>query len=141
MAETKTITGWLVVDWKKGNHRTRKSKPSAGDLGKNELLAKISIEVHVPDVPTAELAVAIDVPEPQVRQAALEALSPDQLPDWTDEVPEVVSMYEDELEGDQPYGDVINSMAFQVLSRVESRPDPETVRRYIHDFYQGEDHG
>ena len=59
----KTIKGWIVIDWKEGTHRTRKSKP--GSLGTNELLAKL-------------------VPEPQVHAATLEALDDEELPDWTD---------------------------------------------------------
>jgi hypothetical protein len=81
----KTITGWLVVDWKGETHRTRKSKPSASELGANELLAELRVNVTVPEVETPTLAVNIDVPKPQVEAAELDALDEDELPDWTDE--------------------------------------------------------
>lgn len=89
MTREKTITGWLVVDWKQDSHRTRKSKPDS--LGTNELLVKISIIVTVPEMDVPDLALEVDVPEPQVRAAALEAPHEDELPDWSDTATELSS--------------------------------------------------
>jgi hypothetical protein len=95
MAREKTISGWIVVDWKEGSHRIRKSKPDS--LGTNELLAKLSIDVTIPEVDVPELALQIDVPEPQVHAATLEALDEDDLPDWTDTTHGIVADHEDRI--------------------------------------------
>ncbi|MFW6434826.1 MAG: hypothetical protein ACOCY1_00450, partial [Halovenus sp.] len=80
----KSITGWLIVDWRNGSHRTRKSKPKQSELGANELLAELEIDVHVPDVEVPTLSAKIDVPEPRVHAATLDALADDDLPEWTE---------------------------------------------------------
>lgn len=135
MTEQKTITGWLVVDWRSGNHRTRKSKPSASDLGSNELLAKLEVNVTVPEVDVPTLAVDIDAPEPQVFAATMEALSEDELPDWTDVVSEVVHEAGSEIEAaaDDPEAlqRVVEQLTARTLVRVNSRPKPEQVQDYV----------
>lgn len=132
----KTITGWLVVDWKSGQHRTRKSKPSHTELGNNELLAKIKVHVTVPKVDVPTLAVDIDVPEPQVHAAALEALADDELPDWTDAVRDSVEQFEERIrEADRAdlleLRDVITTRA---LLEINTRPDPNRVRDYVDEL-------
>jgi len=117
----KTIKGWIVIDWKEGTHRTRKSKP--GSLGTNELLAKL-------------------FPEPQVHAATLEALDDEELPDWTDTANEIVSDHADQFRSvdrtDQfrsvdrtDMRGLVDQLTTQVLVEVNTRPDPERVREYI----------
>lgn len=134
MSNDKTISGWIVVDWKQETHRTRKSKPSASELGTNELLAKLAIDVSVPDVDVPTLAVDIDVPEPQVYAATLEALDDDDLPDWSDVANDKV--HQDRLalkgaENAQEFGNVVDQITARVLMEVNSRPDPANVREYV----------
>jgi hypothetical protein len=134
VSETKTISGWLVVDWKDETHRTRKSKPSASELGANELLAKLAIDVSVPEVDVPTLAVDIDVPEPQVYAATLDALDEEDLPDWSDEAAAVVDNEELKISNaanDQEFGDVVDELTAKVLLRVETRPNPANVREYV----------
>jgi hypothetical protein len=125
----KTISGWLVVDWRKGKHRTRQSKPKASELGSNELLAKISIDVHVPEVEVPELAVEIDVPEPHVRAATLEALDEEQLPGWADVANEAIpsTIPDDPSE----FQNEVNRITVRTLTEAATRPDPEAVRAYV----------
>lgn len=132
MSREKTITGWLVIDWKSGSHRTRKSKPDS--LGTNELLAKLSVDVEIPDVDVPELALQIDVPEPQVHAATLEALDEDDLPDWTDEAARVVDKHSDRLQATDnklEVQDLVDMLTGQVLLEIETRPNPKNVRQYI----------
>jgi hypothetical protein len=125
----KTITGWIVVDWRKGKHRTRQSKPKASELGSNELLSKLSIDVHVPEVEVPELAVEIDVPEPHVRAATLEALDEEQLPGWTDIANELIpSTIPDDPE---EFQNEVNRITVQTLTEASTRPDPDAVREYV----------
>ncbi|MFW5905557.1 MAG: hypothetical protein ACOCUO_01775, partial [archaeon] len=81
--ETKTITGWLVVDWRNGKHRTRQSKPKASELGANEILSKLKVEVEIPEVETTTLSAKARVPKPQVHASDLENLDDDELPEWS----------------------------------------------------------
>lgn len=134
MSNDKTIHGWLVVDWKEESHRTRKNKPGASELGTNELLAELEVNVSVPDVEVPTLAVNIDVPEPQVFAATLEALDDDELPDWSDVANEQV--HQERLAfknaaNAQEFGNVVDQVTTRVLMEVNSRPDPANVREYV----------
>lgn len=137
----KTIDGWLVVDWKTGKHKTRQTEPDYSDLGKNDLVAKLKINITVPEVEVSTLSVDIDVPKPQVHQAVLEALDESDLPGWTDAVADVVGEYD--LEDDTiPTGQLADAITTQALMRISTRPDPATVRDYTYDFIRemrGED--
>lgn len=134
MTNTKTITSWLVIDWKSENSRTRKSKPSASELGTNELLAELNVEVEIPDVEVPTLALEIDVPEPQVHAATMEALDEEELPDWTDTAVEVVDERVDDvaeaMDDPDPIS-VADQLTTQVLIDAQGRPDPEHVRDYL----------
>lgn len=135
MADDKTITAWLVVDWRDGSHRTRKSKPSQRELGTNELLTKVEIDVEVPDVDIPTLAAKIDVPEPRVYAATLDALSDDELPDWTDTANDVIDgeMVAIEQASGGDLDRVIDSITVQTLKQTPGRPDPDLVEQYVQD--------
>lgn len=132
MAE-KTIDGWLVVDWKQGTTRTHQTKPGASEIGTNELLAELRVDVTVPDIEVPTLAVEIDVPEPQVYSATLDALDDEDLPDWSNVAAEVVADREAEIASSSadglPY--LIDQMTARVLLNVNTRPAPETVREHV----------
>lgn len=134
MSDTKNIGGWLIVDWKKGSHRTRQNKPKASELGNNEVMAELSVEVTVPEVDVPTLAVAIDVPEPQVFAATLEALDEDDLPDWSDTAIDVVEDHREAIadtSGQSAYRDVVDLMTTRVLMKVNTRPPPDEVRKFV----------
>lgn len=132
----KTIQGWLIVDWKAGTHRTRKSKPDARELGNHELLAKLEVDVHVPEVDVPTLAVEIDVPEPQVYAATMEALDDEDLPDWTDVANEIVDARGVDIaavDADDPMlEDLVNQLTTETLIELKTRPDPRQVRNYLY---------
>ena len=130
----KTIDGWLVVDWKREKLKARKTKPGVGELGTNELMAKVSIDVSVPDVDVPTLALEIDVPEPQVYAATLEALDDKDLPDWS-------AVANDKVEGQRvafehadnatEWKAAVDEATVDVLREVPGRPDVENVREYV----------
>lgn len=133
----KTITGWLVVDWRNETHRTRKSKPGATDLGANEVLAKLDVEVTIPEVDVPTLGVAVDVPEPQVHAATLEALDDEAMPDWTDAAAEIVAEHEQRIEEAAPGAEterLVDELTTEVLLAVKTRPPAERVREYVLDL-------
>lgn len=136
MTTEKTIKGWLVVDWRNGTHRTRKSKPSASDLGTNDLLAKLEINVTVPKVDVPTLAVDIDVPEPAVYAATLEALDDAQLPGWTDIANERLGEVEipDPFTADGMFDMTVDTIAMHVLRETDTRPDADQVRQYVEEM-------
>lgn len=134
----KTIDGYLVVDWKDGTHRTRQSKPSRSELRTNELLAELEIDVTIPDVDVPTLALEIDVPEPQVFAATLDALADEDLPDWAETANEVVDREQLAIEHADG-GDVenlIDRLTARTLIEDPGRPDAEIVREYIDDVVE-----
>jgi hypothetical protein len=133
----KTITGWLVVNWKNETHRTRKSKPGATDLGANEVLAKLDIEVHIPEVDVPTLGVAVNVPEPQVHAATLEAIDDEAMPDWTDAAAEIAAEHEQRIEEAAAGTEterLVDELTTEVLLAVETRPPAERVHEYVLDL-------
>jgi hypothetical protein len=130
----KKITGWLIVDWKDGSHRTRQSKPSHGELATNELTAKLAVTVSVPEVEVPTLSVEIDVPEPQVFAATLEALDDEDLPDWS-------GVANDKVEGNRvafeqadnapKWKQAVDETTVDTLREAQGRPDVGNVREYV----------
>jgi len=131
----KTITGWLVVDWRDGSHRTRKSKPKKSELGANELLAELNIDVHVPEVDVPTLAAKIDVPEPRVHAATMEAVSEEDLPDWTEAASAAIDQEKVAIR-QAANGDlqrIVDSITMRTLEDAPGYPDPELVKEYVGD--------
>jgi hypothetical protein len=132
----KTIRAWLVIDWRSGDHRTRKQKPSQSELGTNELVTEIKVDVGVPNVDVPTLSAKIDVPEPRVYAATMEALDDDDLPDWTVAANDAID--NDSLAiKDAPAGDmdrITDSIIARTLMNAPGRPDPELVQDYVRDM-------
>lgn len=131
----KTITGWLIVDWKNDQHRTRKSEPNQSDLGAYELPAKLSVDVTVPEVDTPELALEIDVPEPQVFAAHLEAIDDEDLPDWSDTAAEQIDDHAKRFDAaagnTDAWTNTVDAVTTRVLMDAQGRPKAERVREYV----------
>jgi len=134
--ETKTLNEWLVIDWKKGKTRTRKSKPSAGELGTNELLAQLSVNIEVPEVETPTLPIQVSVPEARVEAAALEGIPEEDLPDWTSMVDQKVEDRETVIKESETTHDlrsVVMEIVAETLMDCPGRPDANTVEEYTHE--------
>lgn len=144
MTKTKNYKQYLVLDWRSGSSRTRKSKPSAGDLGKNELVALLEWQVNIPEPEMETLSLEIDVPEPMVRSATIEALGDDALPGWSDVANEYIDDYEwrfhdirgkeDDPTVSEAWDDAVNSVVTKtLLDVVSARQDVERVREYVYE--------
>ncbi|GAA0648918.1 hypothetical protein [Salarchaeum japonicum] len=70
-AETKTIEGFLTVNWQDETLRVRKTKPEAGERGRTELVLPISLDVHVPEIDTPVIEGDITVPAADVEASLL----------------------------------------------------------------------
>lgn len=129
----KTISGYAVIDWRKGKVRARKTKPKSKELGSNELLAKLKFKVNIPEVDVPTLAAEIEVPEPMVHSATLEALDDRDMPDWASVADERIG--EDmellrESEGSE-YENAINGVVLDTLREAPGRPKIEQVEEYV----------
>lgn len=133
MSKKKEYQQYLVLDWKTGESRTRKSKPTAGDLGANELVAELHVSANIPQVETSVLAVEIDVPEPQVYQATMDALDDEDLPDWSDTAAEVLDENRaDVLSSDMgDLKDLTHRLTTEVLLEAPGRPATDHVQDYL----------
>lgn len=130
----KTIEAYLIVDWRKGNVRARKTEPALSDLGTNELKADVEIDVHVPDVDVPTLSLEIDVPEPRIYAATIEALDDEDLPEWAELAIEKVEMNSGRfLDADEnhEWAEAVDVTAMQVMTEAPGRPDPERVREFV----------
>jgi hypothetical protein len=131
----KTIDGWLVIDWRDETHRTRKSKPKASELGANELLAELSIDVTIPEVETPTLPLEVEVPEPQVQAAELDGLDGEQLPDWTAVADERLAERNGDLDDTEEAHEItaiVKEIVAETMLDAPGRPNPEKVEEYVH---------
>jgi len=136
----KEIRQYLIIDWKDETTRTRKSKPTASDLGTNEVYAELEIDVHIPEVDVATIAAKVDVPEARVEAANLQALSDEELPDWTDTATEVFENVGGDYLATDGYNtnDVVDIVTARALTEMSTRPDPEKVQDYVHKLTRRE---
>ena len=122
---TEQIENWLIINWKSGSTRTRKSEPSASDLGTHELATRLGLEIIIPEVEVPELSATVEVPQPRVEAAALDDVDAEDAPDWHDVVEEVLS------ESPEATRDDADSVALKVLERAPDRPNVKTVHREV----------
>lgn len=131
MTDPKTLDQWLVIDWKSGSTRTRKSEPSS--LGTHELATRLKIEIEIPEVQVPELAARIQVPAPMVQTAVLESLDEEDLPDWSDVAEEVLheaNAEEDVVEMEEPRV-AAEMLATRVLVEFDGLAEASDVRDYL----------
>lgn len=131
--KTRTIDGYLVVDWKKEQIRARKTEPNQSELGTNELIADLKVTVTVPEIPVPEVAAAFEVPEPMVESAIAEAIDNRSFADWERTAESVIADRIDEIE-EAANGDldgVINGITVATLRAARGRPDIDEVERYV----------
>lgn len=129
----KTIEGFLRVDWKKEKVTARQTEPSVSELGNNELLAKYRFTVNIPDVDVPTLAAEIDVPEPMVYSATLEALEDREMPEYAQIADTVIADRVDDIRdaGDDELENVIAGITVQTLRETRGRPRLELVEEYV----------
>jgi len=125
-AREETIKNWLIINWREGNTRTRKSKPDASSLGTHELATSLTLNVTIPEVDVPELVADVEVPQPRVEASELSDLEAEDSPDWLDVADEVV----DENPDSDLFED-IDTLVVSVLEDAPGHPGPSEVKRYL----------
>lgn len=125
-AREETIKNWLIINWKQGSTRTRKSKPEPSSLGTHELATSLTLNVTIPEVDVPELVADVDVPQPRVEASELSDLEVEDSPDWMDVADAVV----DDNPDANPL-DEIDRLAVTVLEDAPNRPDVAEVKHYL----------
>lgn len=132
------IENWLILNWKEGTTRTRKSEPDQTKLGTHEIATRLAIDVVIPEVEIPELAARVEVPGPQVATAVLDDVDEDDLPDWTDYAADAVEEkreafldVQDEDRGRDAWNALVNEVVLDVLRDAPGRPDVDSVRRVV----------
>jgi hypothetical protein len=131
MMADKTIKAYAVIDWRNESVKARKTKPNHSELGSNELMAILKFPVTIPDVDIPTLAAEIEVPEPMVHSATLEALEDREMPDWATTADEVISNHLDALREAANPGPVIDTVVLETLRDARGRPKIENVEEYV----------
>lgn len=131
----KVITGYAVIDWRKESIKARKTEPSHSELGSNELKAELKFNVNIPEIDVPTLAADIEVPEPMVHSATLEALEDEDMPDWASTADEVISENLEFLRdaGEVERGNAIDGMTLDILRESRGRPKIENVEQYVRE--------
>jgi len=140
MTKHKQITGYLRIDWKNGKLSARKTEPSASELGANELLAPVEINVEVPEIEQTPLSLDLTVPEPRVTASELSQIPDDEMPDWTAVAEENIAASEQEIhatETPEQIRSVVEQIAARVMLDAPGMPKPEHVEEYVNERVVG----
>lgn len=131
--QSKQIENWLVINWRSGSTRTRKSEPD--DLGTYEIATRLSVDVEIPDVEAPELAARVQVPQPRVQTAVLESIDEEDLPDHADVAAEIVEEHADEIERTPPGDDLLDRLVDELTTKTliayDGYADPEEVQATV----------
>lgn len=71
---TKTVSRYLMYDWRDDKLRTRQTKPSKDEISPYEQPFELSLEVKVPEVKIPEISAAFEVPETNVKEVIVDQL-------------------------------------------------------------------
>lgn len=126
-----SIENWLILNWKEGTTRTRKSEPDQRKLGTHEIATRLKIDVVIPKVDVPELAARVEVPGPQVETAVLDDVDEADLPDWKDVADDV---FEDAVDPNPTEAELrgyVDAMVVETLQDAPGRPDVSDVRSYL----------
>ena len=80
MVRTRTFKFYTVLNWKSGDIRTYKTKPSSKRVSQYEKVIKHNVKIEAPSIDIKELSTTINVPESEVESAVSEHI-PDFLKD------------------------------------------------------------
>lgn len=127
----KQIKNHLIINWKDGSTRTRKSKPNASDLGTHELSTALTLDVVIPEVDIDELHATVEVPKPRVEQSALDDATAEDAPDWIDVADEQVADFLDAFDTWGEWRERRERYILAVLEDAPAQPPIEDVRRYL----------
>lgn len=123
----KTITYWLVFDWKKEDVRARKTKPKRSELGTNELLVEGELVVSKPEIEVPKLAAELNIPASRIRRVVAEGMETDtEFPDWFETVDEVFDNHPDLVDERQ-----VDALVGKVMIEDPGHPDPVDVHDEI----------
>jgi len=126
----KTIQAYLIVDWKQGATRTRTTEPSASELGTNELVTPITLDVIVPEVQVEELSARIEVPEPRVIETDMADRDAQDIPGWQEIADEYLAPLREAHDPGAEWLDERDAILVEVLQEAPGRPDIEDVSEY-----------
>jgi hypothetical protein len=132
----KTIEGFLRVDWKKEKITGRKTEPNASELGANEILVPVEINVTFPETEVPTLSVDVEAPTARVEAGELESIPADEQPGWTDVVEELVAERESDIEDTETpeeIKEIVKSITATTLIDAPGRPKAEHVSDYTHE--------
>lgn len=131
---TKQIKNYLIIDWRNETTRTRATEPNASDLGTNEVVAPISVDVVIPEVEVDELTARVEVPKPRVEEIELADVDADGVTDWEDVADEYLGVFEETYECSWETWETEESdFILQIIQDAPGRPDVEEVRAYCND--------
>lgn len=131
MTDSKTLDQWLVINWKQGSTRTRKSEPP--DLGTYEIATRLVVDIEIPEVDVPELAATVQVPQPFVQTAVLENVDEEDLPDWSDTAEQVLheAVGDQDLAEDADVRPLAERLTTRVLVDFGGYAEADEVRDYL----------
>ena len=135
MTKTKTLTGYLIANWRDEDLRYRKTKME--NPGPYEIQVPVSLDVTVPQVDVDELSSRLEVPRPSVEQATAADIDAEDFPDWHDTAEEAIefawTQRADALETHPVPESLLDELVGRTVVDAPGVPNPESVRGYLKD--------
>ena len=134
--EKKRISGYLKVDWKGEKISGRKTMPNASELGANELVVPVEIDVAIPKPEVPTLQVNVEAPHARVEAGELEQIPADEQPGWTNIADQLLADRSEEIENSDDVDtleQIEQTVTAKTLIDAPGRPQAQQVSDYAHE--------
>lgn len=127
----KSLSAYLVVDWRDEDLKVRKTKPETSPY---EVAVPLDLEIEVPEIDVQSLSARLEVPQANVHEIVQGEVHDEELLDWQ---VTAESVLEDRIGPDpdpeQLKEDSVEQVLGAVMLQAPGVPDPEKVRDYLDD--------
>ena len=123
----KSLSAYLVVDWRDEDLKVRKTKPETSPY---EVAVPLDLEIEVPEVDVQTLSARLEVPQAHVHKIVQGEVHEEDLTDWQAEAERILMDYQET--GELALDDSIQTQILgEVMMESPGVPDPESVSDYI----------
>lgn len=129
---TKTIQGYLVVNWDDETLKALKNEPRKSSP--YTITLAVDLEIEVPEVDTPTISEKLVVPQPTVERLVQAQVTGQRAEEWHQDVDDYLQA---RIDADEPIRDEqeMHQALGEVLLELEGAHDPEQVLEYLREAW------